>query len=44
MRYSYGFSDWRGMVGSTGGDVAVEATGLLNEEEVAVASAKSRKK
>ena len=20
MRYSYGFSDWRGMVGSTGGD------------------------
>ena len=44
MRYSFGFSDWRGMVGSTGGDGAVETTGLLNEEEVAVASAKSRKK
>lgn len=44
MRYSFGFSDWRGMVGSTGGDVGVVTTGLLNEEEVAVASAKSRKK
>ena len=28
MRYSFGFSDWRGMVGSTGGDGEVEATGL----------------
>ena len=44
MRYSFGFSDWRGMVGSTGGDSGITTTGLLNEEEVAVASAKSRKK
>ena len=28
MRYSFGFSDWRGMVGSTGGDGEVEATAL----------------
>ena len=44
MRYSFGFSDWRGMVGSTGGDGGVVTTGLLNEEEVEVASAKSRKR
>ena len=28
MRYSYGFSDWRGMVGSTGGDTGVVTTEL----------------
>ena len=28
MRYSFGFSDWRGMVGSTGGDAGVDATAL----------------
>ena len=28
MRYSFGFSDWRGMVGSTGGDTGVDATAL----------------
>ena len=26
MRYSYGFSDWRGMVGSTGGDSGITTT------------------
>ena len=28
MRYSFGFSDWRGMVGSTGGDGEIVATAL----------------
>ena len=28
MRYSFGFSDWRGMVGSTGGDAGVATTEL----------------
>ena len=28
MRYSFGFSDWRGMVGSTGGDAGVTTTAL----------------
>lgn len=43
MRYSYGFSDWRGMVGSTGGDVSISTTTFAEEREVE-ASAKSRKK
>ena len=43
MRYSYGFSDWRGMVGSTGGDVSISTTTFTEEREVE-ASAKSRKK
>lgn len=33
MRYSFGFSDWRGMVGSTGGDVAVDATALSKSKK-----------
>ena len=28
MRYSFGFSDWRGMVGSTGGDGEIATTAL----------------
>ena len=43
MRYSYGFSDWRGMVGSTGGDGSISTTTFTEEREVE-ASAKSRKK
>lgn len=43
MRYSFGFSDWRGMVGSTGGDDSISTTTFTEEREVE-ASAKSRKK
>ena len=31
MRYSYGFSDWRGMVGSTGGDTRLVTPGRASK-------------
>jgi len=31
MRYSFGFSDWRGMVGSTGGELSTTTFGLEEE-------------
>ena len=31
MRYSYGFSDWRGMVGSTGGDTKLVTPGRASK-------------
>ena len=31
MRYSYGFSDWRGMVGSTGGDTGLTTPGKASK-------------
>lgn len=37
MRYSYGFSDWRGMIGSTGGAGGIVPASLLpDEEEISV--------